>query len=98
MIHNAKVSFFLRLIGISLFFAVFGLCGIIWGTEVNAQVQNGRPKAAKAFSSSAATQQPAYSDLRGVTIGISLPKTLRLRGVLRKLGTVTEHTISPRRQ
>lgn len=69
MIHSAKVSFFLRLISISLFFAVFGLCGVIGGTEVNAQVQNERPKAAKAFSGS--TQHPPYSDYRGVRIGMT---------------------------
>jgi hypothetical protein len=71
MIHNTKISFFLRLISISLLFAVFGLCGVIWGTEVNAQVQNARPKAARAFSGSVATQQPPYSDYRGVRIGMT---------------------------
>jgi hypothetical protein len=71
MIHNAKVSFFLRLISISLFFAVFGLCGVIWGTEVNAQVQNPRPKAAKAFSGPATTEQPLYGAYRGVRIGMT---------------------------
>ena len=69
MIQNTKDSWSLRLIGISLFFAVFGLSNL--GTEANAQAQNARPKAATAFSESAATQQPLYSDYKGVRIGMS---------------------------
>jgi hypothetical protein len=71
MIHNTKDSFFLRLISISLFFAVFGLFSVILGTEANAQAQKARPKAANAFSESAATQQPLYSDYKGVRVGMS---------------------------
>lgn len=71
MIHNAKDSFFLRLTSISLFFAVFGLFSVNLGTRANAQAQKARPKAASAFSESAATQQPPYSDYKGVRIGMS---------------------------
>lgn len=69
MIHNAKDTFFLKLTSISLFFAVFGLFSVNLGT--NAQAQKARPKAASAFSESAATQQPPYSDYKGVRIGMS---------------------------
>ncbi len=71
MIHNAKVSFFLRLTSISLFFAVIGLFSVNLGTTANAQAQKVRPKAASAFGESAATQQPGYSDYKGVRIGMS---------------------------
>ena len=71
MIQNTKNSWSLRLTGISLFFAVFGLFSVNLGTKANAQVQKARPKAATAFSESAPTQQPLYSDYKGVRIGIS---------------------------
>jgi len=67
MIHNATDSFFLRLTGVLLGFAVFGLFSVSLGTEANAQGQ----KAARAFSEPAATQQPSYSDYKGVRIGMS---------------------------
>jgi hypothetical protein len=70
MIYNGKDSFFLRLISISLFFAVFGLFSVILVTEANAQAQKARSKAANAFSESAAIQPP-YSDYKGVRIGMS---------------------------
>jgi len=71
MIQSTKDSFSLRLAGISLFFAVFGLFSANVGTEANAQAQKARPKAASAFSESAKTQQPLYSDYKGVGIGMS---------------------------
>jgi hypothetical protein len=71
MIHNTKVIFFLRLTSISVFFAVFGLFSINLRTKANAQAQKTRPKAASAFSESAATQQAPYSDYKGVRIGMS---------------------------
>lgn len=71
MIHNNKASFFLRLTGISVCFAVFCLFGAYVGTMTNAQAQKARPKAASAFTGSAATQQPQYSDYKGVRIGMS---------------------------
>ncbi len=71
MIHSAQDSSFLRLTGISLFFAVFGLFSANLGTEASAQAQKAQPKAASAFSESAATQQPLYSDYKGVRIGMS---------------------------
>ena len=71
MIHHARNRFSLRLNGISLFFALVGLFGASLGTEANAQAQKARPKAASAFSESAATQQPPYSDYKGVRVGMS---------------------------
>lgn len=71
MSHNAKNSFFLRLISISLFFAVFGLFSVDSGTTANAQAQKARPKVTtNAFSESTAAQQPIYSDYKGVRIGM----------------------------
>lgn len=71
MIHNTKHSLSLRLAGISLFFAVFGLFSVNLGTEAIAQAQKARPRAANAFSESTKTQQPLYSDYKGVSIGMS---------------------------
>jgi hypothetical protein len=71
MSHNAKNSFFLRLISISLFFAVFGLFSVDSGITANAQAQKARPKAASSFNGSAEAQQPIYSDYKGVRIGMS---------------------------
>lgn len=71
MIHHARNRFSLRLLGISLFFALIGLFGVSLGTEANAQAQKARPKAASAFSESAAIQQPPYSDYKGVRVGMS---------------------------
>ena len=72
MTQNTKNSWSLRLTGISLFLAVFGLFSANLGTEANAQAQKARPiKAATPFRESAATQQPLYSDYKGVRIGMS---------------------------
>src|SRR6185503_14899063 len=70
MIQHAKDSSFLRLFVISLFLAVFGLFSATFGTDANAQASKARPKPASAFSESATTQQPLYSDYKGVRIGM----------------------------
>ena len=80
MIHNAKGSFFLRLTTLSLFFAVFGFFTVILGTKANAQAQKTRLKAASAFSESAATQQPPYSDYKGLRIGMSTDEARKKLG------------------
>lgn len=68
MIHNG--SLVLRLITISVCVALFGLFGAYLGTDVNAQGK-ASPKTGNAFSKPAATQQPIYSDYKGVRIGMS---------------------------
>ena len=70
MIHNNNDSFSLRLTRISLFFALFVLFGLCLGTDANAQAKSA-PKTGNAFSEPAATQQPTYSDYKGVRIGMS---------------------------
>lgn len=69
MIHNATDNLS-RLIGISLCVALFGLFGAGWGTEANAQAK-APPKTGNGFSEPATTQQPPYSDYKGVRIGMS---------------------------
>ena len=70
MIHTATNYFSLRLTAVSLFFTVFGLFSGGFGIEANAQAQNARPKASSAFSEPS-TQQPPYSDYKGVRIGMT---------------------------
>jgi hypothetical protein len=70
MIHNNNDSFSLRLIGISLFFALFVWSGVCLSTDANAQAKAAR-KTGNAFSEPAATQQPLYSAYKGVRIGMS---------------------------
>lgn len=70
MIHNNNDTFSLRLTRISLFFALFGLFGVCLATDANAQAKPA-PKTGNAFSEPAATQQPPYSDYKGVRIGMS---------------------------
>lgn len=72
MIHVAKESIFQRLTGVLLGFTLFGLFSAGLGAEANAQAQKTRTKAATAFSEPAATQQPLYSDYKGVRIGMSM--------------------------
>ncbi|MCM3903917.1 MAG: hypothetical protein ND866_19625 [Pyrinomonadaceae bacterium] len=71
MIHNATDSLFLRLIGILLCVALFGLFGAYLGTQANAQAKS-QPKTSNVLSEPAATQQPPYSDYKGVRIGMSM--------------------------
>jgi outer membrane protein assembly factor BamE (lipoprotein component of BamABCDE complex) len=71
MNHNAKDSFLLRLAGVLIGFAVFGLLTVNLGTGANAQAQKERSRTASAFRESAATQQPPYSDYKGVKVGMT---------------------------
>jgi hypothetical protein len=71
MFHNDNNSFSLKLIGISFVFAMFGLFSDFSGTGANAQVKKLQPKSANALTKSAGTQQPLYSDYKGVRIGMS---------------------------
>jgi hypothetical protein len=67
MIHNATNSLVLRLISCV---ALFGLFGVYLGTEASAQAK-APPKTSNAFNEPATTQQPPYSDYKGVRIGMS---------------------------
>ena len=71
MFHYDNDSFSLGLFGISLVFVLGVLFSANLGTEVNAQTQKVRPNSSNAFSEPAATQQPLYSDYKGVRIGMS---------------------------
>lgn len=80
MIHNATDSLVLRLISISVCVALFGLFSSYLGTEANAQVK-APPKTGNAFSKPAATQQPLYSEYKGVRIGMSTNEARAKLGV-----------------
>lgn len=70
MIHNATDSLVLRLINISVCVALLGLFGGYMCTEANDQIK-APPKTGNAFSKPAATQQPIFSDYKGVRLGMS---------------------------
>lgn len=71
MSHNAKINFLLRLTGILLFIAVFGLSGVGRQFTASAQTQESRAKAANSFTSSTAVQEPIYSSYKGLRIGMT---------------------------
>lgn len=71
MIHNVEDNLILKHFGVSLCVALFILFGAFLRTEANAQA-NGRLKSGSAFREPSATQQPLFSDYKGVRIGMSM--------------------------
>jgi hypothetical protein len=67
MIHNIQPSFFRATISAFILVLACGLLGMSWGANPSAVAQKLRAKA-----QSYATQQPLYSDYKGVRIGMSL--------------------------
>jgi hypothetical protein len=69
MIHNAKRGFVPRPNRVALFVVACGLFGSGWGAY--ALAQKSPAKAVNAHAEAEASQQPLYSDYRGVRIGTS---------------------------
>ena len=84
MIHNFKDSVFMRFTRISLCLVALGLFVAILGSVANVQAQKTRSRTTSAFTESTTTQQPLYSEYRGVRIGMSVSETRA------KLGTPTQ--------